>query len=126
MMTLRVLLVAFALAPSARAVIAVKLPVAEIYDGSRTVVTGQVTKVNGESGTVEASAKALKGEFPGDIVRLKFEGAQKAQSAGIKVGDPLVLCTGAKAENFALHIADEWFLPEVHPAAPKVLRVANT
>ncbi|HEY7115190.1 MAG TPA: hypothetical protein VH475_01315 [Tepidisphaeraceae bacterium] len=99
------------MSPAAFAVIAVKLPVRTIYSGSRTVVVGTVTKVNPQSGAVEASAKALRGTITGDVVRLKLENLP-AVLANVKEGAPLVLLTGRDPKNFALHLADTWLLPE--------------
>jgi hypothetical protein len=99
------------IAPAASALIAVKLPVSEIFTGSRVVVVGNVTKIDSEEGNVAASAKALKGDAPGDVIRFKFKNLP-AVLANIKEGSPFVLLTGRKAENFALHIGDTWVLPQ--------------
>jgi len=95
---------------NAMAVIAVKLPVSQMYDGARTVVVGNVTKLNAENGAVTASAKALKGTT-GDLIRFKLEGFPDVV-AKLKEGSPVVLLTGTHPEDFALHLGDTWFLPE--------------
>jgi hypothetical protein len=98
------------LAADALAVIAVKLPVSQMYDGARTVIVGNVTKLNPQTGAVTASAKALKGAT-GDVLRFKLEGFP-AVVARLKEGSPFVLLTGTHPEDFALHLGDTWFLPE--------------
>lgn len=108
---LLLLLISLALcADSAHAVIAVKLPVSKMYDGASTVIVGNVTKLNPETGAITASAKALKGTT-GDTLRFKLEGFP-AVLASLKEGSPFVLLTGTHANDFALHLGDTWFLPE--------------
>jgi hypothetical protein len=99
------------LSPRASALIAVKLPVAQIIDGSRVVVIGTVTKVSPDTGNVVASAKALKGTAPGESIKFKIAGLPQVL-AGVKEGSPYVLLTGRQAANFALHLGDTWLLPE--------------
>jgi hypothetical protein len=110
-------------APTSFAVIAVKLPVSQIYDGARTVIVGSVTKINPETGAVEATATALRGNINGGVVRFKLEKLPAILSK-LKEGSPVVLLTGEKPENFALHLADTWLLPEPTPN-PQLFAVRN-
>src|SRR3954468_1325179 len=96
---------AFALGIRAHAVIAVKLPVADMYSGARNVIIGQIVKVNTETGAIEASGKALKGNLSGDTFRFKVEGLPKILE-NAKPGSPFLLLTGRRAQDFALHTAD--------------------
>lgn len=114
----------FLCAGSAHAVIAVKLPVSDIYDGSRTVIVGNVTKINAETGGVVASAKALKGTLAGDTVRFKIEKLPDVLSK-LKEGSPFVLLTGEKPESYALNLADTWLLPVATEKIPNLYGVSS-
>ena len=107
-----VLLSALALCTSsAQALIAVKLPVSQIYDGARTVIVGNVTEVNAQTGGVKASATALRGTAPGTGVRFKIQNLPDVL-ANLKEGSPFVLLTGVNPQAFALHLGDTWLLPQ--------------
>jgi hypothetical protein len=98
----------------ASGLIAVKLPVSDMYAGARNVIIGQVVKVNAETGAIEASAEGLRGTLASDIVRFKLEGLPTIL-ADVKPGVPFVLLTGRDPKNFALHLADTWLIPEPTP-----------
>src|SRR4051812_13096041 len=96
----RLLLVLISLtlfADSARAVIAVKLPVSKMYDGASTVIFGNITKLNPENGAITTSAISLKGTTGGTL-RFKLEGFP-AVLATLKEGSPFVLLTGTHAND---------------------------
>src|SRR4051812_35938113 len=115
-MTKRLIFIAVAMLLMVRsgpawAVIAAKTPPSTIYASSNAVVTGTVTKMNAEAGTIEASATALSGEFAAAAIKLKLVEMPQVL-AGVKAGAPLVLCIGKRAASSALHLGDTWLFPE--------------
>jgi hypothetical protein len=110
------LLVTAILAQSAAALIKVKTPVSEMYSGAVSVVVGRVTRVSADTGVIEASAAALKGDGVGDTIKIKLENLP-AVIKSVKEGSPVVLLIGRRASSNALNLADAWLFPEAAPSA---------
>jgi hypothetical protein len=99
------------LADPARAVMAAKTPPSSLFGESQNVIIGKVTKITPETGILDASATALKGESPAQTLKIRIEAfPETLQSA--KEGQPLVLFLGRRAASHALHFADRWYSPE--------------
>ncbi|MDB5322770.1 MAG: hypothetical protein JWN40_4401 [Phycisphaerales bacterium] len=110
------LLVTAIFAQSAAALIKVKTPVSEMYSGAVSVVVGKVTRVSPDTGVIEASAAALKGDGVGDTVKIKLENLP-AVIRSVKEGSPVVLLIGRRSSSNALNLADSWLFPEAAPSA---------
>src|SRR5688572_16566993 len=95
----------------ALAVIAAKTPPSSMFNESRAVVLGRITKVFPDTGVVEASATALSGESPADTIKIKIDNLPETLKAA-KEGRPIILFLGKRAASSALHLADRWYLPE--------------
>src|SRR5688500_8109969 len=95
----------------ALAVIAAKTPPSSMFNESRAVVLGRITKVSPDTGVVEASATALSGESPADTIKIKIDNLPETLKAA-KEGRPIILFLGKRAASSALHLADRWYLPE--------------
>jgi hypothetical protein len=113
--------IAVILPKSALAVIAAKTPPSSMYAQSRAVILGKITKVSADTGVIEASATALSGESPADVVKIKLDGFPEALKSA-KEGQPLVLFLGKKAANSALHLGDAWYWPEAAAKGNFVVR----
>jgi hypothetical protein len=110
------LLALFIAAPAARAVIAAKTPPSAIYSASAAVVTGKVTKISPESGTIEAAATTLSGQPVGDSLKIMLIDLPTALET-LKPDSPLVLFVGKRSGSNALHLADTWLFPEPVPGS---------
>src|SRR5688572_15799409 len=95
----------------ALAVIAAKTPPSSMFNESRAVVLGRITKVSPDTGVVEVSAVALSGESPADTIKIKIDNLPDALNSA-KEGRPIVLFLGKRAASSALHLGDRWYLPE--------------
>src|SRR5689334_3406977 len=105
-----IVLAGLIVSPAATALIKVQTPVSKMFDSSVSVVAGKVTKVNVDSGVVEASASTLKGDGLGESIKIKLESLPEVLK-GVKEGSPVVLFLGRRTASNALSFADTWLLP---------------
>src|SRR5688500_1770301 len=85
----------------ALAVIAAKTPPSSMFNESRAVVLGRITKVFPDTGVIEASATALSGESPADTIKIKIDNLPETLKAA-KEGLPIILFLGKRAASSAL------------------------
>jgi hypothetical protein len=109
------LLVALA-APVSFGLIKVQTPVSKMYAGSSSVVVGKVSKVNAETGVIEAAATTLKGDGVGEAMKIKVDGLPEVVK-GVKEGSPVVLLIGRRSASNAMSIGDAWVFPEQAPSS---------
>lgn len=111
-----VLLGSMVMSQAAFGVIAAKTPPSGMYASASAVVTGTVTKVAADTGTIEAAATSLTGEPIGESVKFKLVD-MPAVVGRVKAGSPVVLFIGKRASSSALHVADTWLFPEPVPGS---------
>ena len=97
-------------APSANAVFKVETPVSKLFNTSASVIVGKVTKVNAETGVVEASATTLKGEGVGETLKFKLDKFPDILRS-TREGSSCVLLLGQRSASNVLHLADSWLFP---------------
>ena len=78
--------------------IKVQTPVSKMYSGSSSVVLGKVSKVNAETGVIEAAATTLKGDGVGEAIKVKVDNLPEVVK-GVKEGSPLVLLIGRRSAS---------------------------
>ena len=117
------LAVAFA-APWSFGLIKVQTPVSKMYSGSSSVVLGKVSKVNAETGVIEAAATTLKGDGVGEAIKVKVDNLPEVVK-GVKEGSPLVLLIGRRSASSAMSLGDAWVFPEQAPSSKSNLFAAG-
>jgi len=93
-----------------QALIKVQTPVSKMFAGSASVVAGRVTKVNADTGVIEAAATTLKGDGVGDTLKVKLDSLPDVLK-NVKEGSPLVLFVGRRTASNALSLDDAWLFP---------------
>src|SRR4051812_20599674 len=112
---LNVVVVLFLLAAArpALGVVEAKKPVSDIYETSKAVMLGTITKIKQEIGAVEVNVtKTLKGEGFKGVFRLsiKIEGL----AAQLAVDQPVVLMVSENnPDQGVLHLGDMWVIGDV-------------
>ena len=114
-MTNRALLIGlmgFAMAGDLRAVIQIKISVADIYQTSAQVIVGKVEAKNEANGVIDVMVgQTVKGPAVGEKVRVQINKPQEAFGAA-EIGSAVVIFVGKargdQAATASVHMGDQW------------------